>query len=35
MTRFSLESVGSFMKERVLKVAAGHPEVLKAWGVNQ
>ncbi len=35
MTRFSLESVGALMKERVLKVAAGHPEVLKAWGVKQ
>ncbi len=32
MTRFSLEAVGALMKERVLKVAADHPEVLKAWG---
>lgn len=31
MTSFSLESVGALMKERVLKVAMGHPEVLKAW----
>lgn len=35
MTRFSLESVGALMKKRVLRVASGHPEVLKAWGLAE
>lgn len=32
--RFSLESVGAWMKERVLAVAKNHPKVLKAWGAT-
>ncbi len=34
LSRFWLGAVGTIMRERVLKVAAGHPEVLKAWGLE-